>query len=69
MPLLPLLRVEAVENALVVKERKKKNFGKVVCWVCGQFGNIKKNCTKRRAILANGSDSQTNIVTFDDEIL
>ena len=25
-----------VENALVVKEGNKKNFRKVVCWVCGQ---------------------------------
>ena len=32
-------------------------------------GHIKKNCTKCRAGLANGFDSQTNIVTFDDEIL
>ena len=69
MPLLPLLRVEPIENALVIKERKKKNFGKVVCWVCGQFGHIKKNCTKGRASSANGFDSRTNIVTFDDGIL
>ena len=58
-----------VENALVVKEGKKKNFGKVVCSVCGQSGHIKKNCTKGRASTINGYDSQTNIVTFDDEIL
>ena len=58
-----------VENALVVKEGKKKNFGKVVCWVCGQSGHIKKNCPKGRVGSTNGSNSQTNIVTFDDEIL
>ena len=34
-----------------------------------QSGHIKKNCTKGRASLKNGSNSQTNIVTFDDEIL
>ena len=58
-----------VENALVVKEGKKKNFGKVVCWVCGQSGHIKKNCIKGRVGSKNGFDSQTNIVIFHDEIL
>ena len=36
-----------IENALVVKEGKKKNFGKIVRWVCGQSRRIKKNCKKR----------------------
>ena len=58
-----------IENALVVKEGKKKNFGKVVFWVCGQSGHIKKTCTKGRAGSENGSNSQTNVITFDDEIL
>ena len=53
----------------MVKEGKKKNFGKVVCWVCGQSGHIKKNCTKGRVGSENGFDSQTNIVTLDDKIL
>ena len=48
-----------IENALVVKEGKKKNFGKVVCGVCRQSRHIKKNCTKGRASSANGSNSQT----------
>ena len=34
-----------VKNALVVKEGKK-NFGKVVYWVRGQFGHVKKNYPK-----------------------
>ena len=35
-------------------EGKKKNFGKVVCWACGQSGHINKNCTKGRDGLENG---------------
>ena len=58
-----------VEKTLVVKEGKKKNFEKVVYWMCGQSGHIKKKCLKDGASSANGSNSQTNIVTFDDEIL
>ena len=57
------------ENELVVKERKKKKFGKIVCWVCGQSGHIKKKYPKGGAGSTNGSDSQTNTVIFDDEIL
>ena len=34
-----------------------------------QSGHIKKYCTKARASSKNCSNSQTNIVTFDDEIL
>ena len=58
-----------VENALVVKEGKNKNFGKVICCVCGQSGHIKKKYPKGGASSTNGSDSQTNIITIDDEIL
>ena len=47
-----------VENALVVKEGKNKNFGKVICWVCGQSGHIKKKYPKGGASLTNGSDSK-----------
>ena len=35
-----------IENALLVKEGKKKNFRKVVCWVCGQSEHVKKKCPK-----------------------
>ena len=58
-----------VEHALVVKEGKKKNFRKVVFWACGQSGHIKKKCPKGGAGSTNGFDSQTNTITFDDEIL
>ena len=61
--------VSTMENALVVKEGKKKNFGKVVCWMCGQSGHIKKKCPKGGACSAKDSNSQTNIVTFDDKLL
>ena len=37
--------------------------------MCGQFGHIKKKCPKGGAGSENGSDSKTNTVTFDDEIL
>ena len=36
-----------IENELVVKEGKKKNFEKVVCWICVQSGHIKKKVSKR----------------------
>ena len=58
-----------VEHALVVKEEKKKNFAKVVCWVGEQSRHIKKKCPEGGVGLANRSDSQTNTITFDDEIL
>ena len=57
-----------VENELVVKEGKK-NFRIVVCWMCRQSGHVKKKCPKGGAGYANGSNSQTNIITFDDAII
>ena len=55
-----------VENALEIKEGKKKNLRKVVCWVYGQSGHIKKKCPKCGVGSANGFYSQTNTVTCYD---
>ena len=60
--------VLTIENVLVVKEGKN-NFSKVVCWVCGQSRHVKKKCQKGGARWANGSNSQTNIVTVDEILL
>ena len=35
-----------VENALVVKEGKKKNFGKVVCWCVDNLGTSRRSVQK-----------------------
>ena len=35
--------------------------------MCGQSRHIKKKCLKGGAGLENGSESQTNTVTFDDK--
>ena len=51
------------------KEGKKKNFRKIVCWVCGQSGHVMKKCPKGGAGSKNGYDFQTNIVTVDEILL
>ena len=52
-----------LESALAVEGwKKKKNFMKRVCWTCGQFGHVKKNCPKSGVGPVSSSKSEVNSV-------
>ncbi|GMN45337.1 hypothetical protein TIFTF001_014528 [Ficus carica] len=71
-------RLKSVGNALaensvlVASNGKKKNLMKnVICWGCGQYGHLKKNC-RGGADAVESSRSEANSVSFfmgDDNVV
>ncbi|KAL5838412.1 hypothetical protein ACOSQ3_015581 [Xanthoceras sorbifolium] len=63
-------RTSSEDRALVTSNEsnwKKNNFRKkIICWACGQFGHVKKNCQNGVAGSAGSSNTQANSVSCED---